>query len=115
MGIELGADIHVVPGFGDTPLIRAIRKELPDVVQKMLELGVDPTRKNSFGYSAMNFALKSNNSDVMKHLKDALKDTEFEESKDKQPDDTKVELDDTNDNELEETKDNESNENESKI
>jgi len=77
--IALGAKTHVRcrGGFGETPLLRAIHYENAEIVEYLLEIGVNPNEKEWTDKSALSNAAETDNDRIINLLIDAGAKTEY--------------------------------------
>ncbi len=65
---DAGADIDPKGRENGTPLLWTLGEGKMDAVMKLLELGADPHHKNSYGFSAADFARQMENADLLKKM-----------------------------------------------
>jgi len=67
--LENGMDVNIATQKGITPLIFATQQENADLVRFFLRKGADPKLKDTFGRTALNYAIINNNPEIEKILK----------------------------------------------
>lgn len=65
---EAGSDLNPLGREGGTPMMWALSEGKMETVNKLLELGADPNIKNSYGFSAVDFARQMENNELLKKM-----------------------------------------------
>jgi uncharacterized protein len=69
--LDAGADVNLVPSYGDTPLIVAIKSGNIEIFKAILGAGVDVNLAPSYGEPPLMAAIKSGNIEIFKAILDS--------------------------------------------
>jgi ankyrin repeat protein len=64
--VQKGANVNIANNQGSTALAKAVEREMPEIVQLLLDKGADYNTVNCFGSSPLNIAIESKQIDLAK-------------------------------------------------